>query len=135
MKQNLPGGLSAVVPPDPMPNSEVKRRSADGSVGSPHARVGNCQASNKTKGSVERLGLLFYLLFVGERSPNQDKSAGSGFERCEATARRVAGRTPAINCQASNLAEGPVGRLGLFAFLQTLPVVITTSHPPTDTVN
>ncbi|WP_221180824.1 hypothetical protein, partial [Enterobacter sp. BIGb0383] len=42
-------------------NSEVKRRSADGSVGSPHARVGNCQASNKTKGSVERLGLLFYL--------------------------------------------------------------------------
>ncbi|WP_311207228.1 hypothetical protein [Escherichia coli] len=29
MKQNLPGGRSAVVPPDPMPNSEVKRRSAD----------------------------------------------------------------------------------------------------------
>ncbi|ATZ32413.1 hypothetical protein CV83915_02082 [Escherichia coli] len=52
-----------------MPNSEVKRRSADGSVGFPHARVGNCQASNKTKGSVERLGLSFYLLFVGERSP------------------------------------------------------------------
>ncbi|AOC88753.1 hypothetical protein FORC19_4366 [Salmonella enterica] len=44
--KNLPGGTSAVVPPDPMPNSEVKRRSADGSVGSPHARVGNCQASN-----------------------------------------------------------------------------------------
>ncbi len=40
------GGTSAVVPPDPMPNSEVKRRSADGSMGSPHARVGNCQASN-----------------------------------------------------------------------------------------
>src|SRR5471032_3447143 len=56
MKQNLPGGTSAVVPPDPMPNSEVKRRSADGSVGSPHARVGNCQASNKWKTSVERLG-------------------------------------------------------------------------------
>ena len=47
--KNLPGGSSAVVPPDPMPNSEVKRRSADGSVGSPHARVGNCQASNKRK--------------------------------------------------------------------------------------
>ncbi len=44
--KNLPGGTSAVVPPDPMPNSEVKRRSADGSVGAPHARVGNCQASN-----------------------------------------------------------------------------------------
>lgn len=72
MKQNLPGGDSAVVPPDPMPNSEVKRRSADGSVGSPHVRVGNCQASNKTKGSVERLGLLFYLLFAGKHSPGQD---------------------------------------------------------------
>ena len=47
----------------------VDRQAADGSVGSPHARVGNCQASNKTKGSVERLGLSFYLLFVGERSP------------------------------------------------------------------
>ncbi|KZQ66224.1 hypothetical protein A3N56_17435, partial [Klebsiella aerogenes] len=75
----------------------VKRRSADGSVGSPHVRVGNCQASNKTKGSVERLGLLFYLLFVGECSPEQDKSAGSGFERCAATARRVAVRRAAIS--------------------------------------
>ena len=49
IKQNLPGGTSAVVPPDPRPNSEVKRRSADGSVGSPHARVGNCQALIKVK--------------------------------------------------------------------------------------
>ncbi|EPS1775336.1 hypothetical protein ACVB8K_003722, partial [Klebsiella aerogenes] len=65
------------------------------------------------KGSVGRLGLLFYLLFVGERSPEQDKSAGSGFERCAATARRVAGRTPAINCQASNKTKGSVERLGL----------------------
>lgn len=72
--KNLPGGRSAVVPPDPMPNSEVKRRSADGSVGSPHARVGNCQASNKTKGPVARQGLLFYLQSVGERSPEEDKS-------------------------------------------------------------
>ena len=48
-EKNLPGGESAVVPPDPMPNSEVKRRSADGSVGSPHARVGHCQASNKAE--------------------------------------------------------------------------------------
>ncbi|EPJ0182810.1 hypothetical protein ACTBAE_005635, partial [Klebsiella variicola] len=67
----------------------------------------------KTKSSVERLGFLFYLLFVGERSPEQDKSAGSGFERCAATARRVAGRTPAINCQASNKTKGSVERLGL----------------------
>ena len=40
----MPGGDSAADPPDPMPNSEVKRRSADGSVGSPHVRVGNRQA-------------------------------------------------------------------------------------------
>ena len=76
MKQNLPGGNSAVVPPDPMPNSEVKRRSADGSVGSPHARVGHCQASIKPRGHPQgwpfcyaqkkkgaaRLGLVFLVV-------------------------------------------------------------------------
>ncbi len=31
-------------PPDSMPNSEVKRNSADGSVGLPHVRVGHRQA-------------------------------------------------------------------------------------------
>ncbi|MCO4156779.1 hypothetical protein K8D42_23095, partial [Citrobacter portucalensis] len=54
-------------------------------------------------------GLLFYLLSVGERSPEEDKSAGSGFERCAATA-----RTPAINCQASNLVKKPILPDGLF---------------------
>ena len=39
----FPGGHSDVEPPDPIPNSEVKRVSADGSVGSPHVRVGHCQ--------------------------------------------------------------------------------------------
>ena len=32
-----------MVPPDPIPNSEVKRRCADGSVGFPHVRVGHRQ--------------------------------------------------------------------------------------------
>ena len=32
-----------MVPPDPMPNSEVKRRNADGSVGISHVRVGHRQ--------------------------------------------------------------------------------------------
>ena len=41
---SLPGGNSKVEPPDPIPNSEVKRFSADGSVGLPHVRVGHCQA-------------------------------------------------------------------------------------------
>ena len=39
----FPGGNSEVEPPDPISNSEVKRFSADGSVGSPHVRVGHCQ--------------------------------------------------------------------------------------------
>ena len=58
LEKNLSGGCSAVVPPDPMPNSEVKRRSADGSVGSPHARVGNCQTSNKSERPSERMAFL-----------------------------------------------------------------------------
>lgn len=37
---------SDLEPPDPIPNSVVKRISADGSVGFPHVRVGHCQASN-----------------------------------------------------------------------------------------
>ena len=38
------GGDSAVDPPESIPNSEVKRRNADGSVGYPHVRVGHRQA-------------------------------------------------------------------------------------------
>ena len=40
----LPGDHRDVEPPDPLPNSEVKRVIADGSVGSPHVRVGHRQA-------------------------------------------------------------------------------------------
>ena len=58
MKQNLPGGLSAVVPPDPIPNSEVKRRCADGSVGLPHVRVGHRQVLNVNP-ELNGLGFLF----------------------------------------------------------------------------
>ena len=42
----FPGGNSELVPPDPIPNSEVKRLSADDSVGSPHVKVGHCQVFN-----------------------------------------------------------------------------------------
>ena len=41
---SLPGGNSEWEPPDPFSNSEVKTLSADGSVGSPHVRVGHRQA-------------------------------------------------------------------------------------------
>ena len=39
----LPDDYSELVPPDPIPNSAVKRLSADGSVGFPHVRVGHRQ--------------------------------------------------------------------------------------------
>jgi hypothetical protein len=42
----LSGNHRAVAPPDPIPNSEVKHSIADGSLGSPHARVGHFQAPN-----------------------------------------------------------------------------------------
>ena len=41
---SLPGGHCKWVPPDPIPNSEVKLLSADDSVGSRHVKVGHCQA-------------------------------------------------------------------------------------------
>ncbi|WP_222424294.1 hypothetical protein, partial [Yersinia massiliensis] len=41
--------------------SEVKRRSADGSVGSPHARVGHCQASNKPRPHAKSVGFLLWV--------------------------------------------------------------------------
>ncbi len=45
-----------------MPNSEVKRRSADGSVGSPHARVGNCQALIKSDNPQRKLGVFAFMV-------------------------------------------------------------------------
>jgi hypothetical protein len=52
----LPGGHSDAVPPDPIPNSEVKRISGDGSVGSPHVRVAHRQAPIKNKAQLHELG-------------------------------------------------------------------------------
>ena len=46
MHASLLGDHSKCDPPDPISNSEVKPLSADGSVGSPHVRVGHRQASN-----------------------------------------------------------------------------------------
>jgi hypothetical protein len=40
------GDHSVAVPPDPIPNSVVKRNNADGSVGLPHVRVGHRQTLN-----------------------------------------------------------------------------------------
>ena len=56
-KPNLLGDHSVMDPPDPMPNSVVKRNSADGSVGPPHVRVGHRQAQLLRARSLN--GLLF----------------------------------------------------------------------------
>ena len=48
-----------MVPPDPIPNSEVKRRCADGSVGFPHVRVGHRQVLN-VEPRAEELGVFVY---------------------------------------------------------------------------
>ena len=48
--QFLLGDNSDTVPPDSIPNSEVKRISGDGSVGLPHVRVAHRQAPITKKG-------------------------------------------------------------------------------------
>ena len=52
--KNLLGDHSVLDPPDSMPNSEVKRNSVDGSVGSPHVRVEHRQAFNSTSSRFRR---------------------------------------------------------------------------------
>ncbi|WP_298774400.1 hypothetical protein, partial [uncultured Shewanella sp.] len=47
----------------------VKRNRADGSVGSPHVRVGHFQTPNKTQRPPNRVAFLFCLLFGNVSSP------------------------------------------------------------------
>ena len=54
----LPDDNRALEPPDSIPNSDVKRCIADGSVGSPHVRVGHRQASN-TKPRSAMVGVFY----------------------------------------------------------------------------
>ena len=55
----FPDGHRAVVPPETMPNSEVKRSIADGSVGFPHVRVGHRQVVN-VEPRAEELGVFVF---------------------------------------------------------------------------
>ena len=56
----LPDENSECEPPDPIPNSEVKPLSADGSVGFPHVRVGHRQALNTKPPIALQLGVFLY---------------------------------------------------------------------------
>ena len=60
---SLPGSISEWEPPDSISNSEVKTLSADGSVGSPHVRVGHCQAF-KLKNHFQCSGNGFFLYLI-----------------------------------------------------------------------
>ena len=60
----LPGGHSEWEPPETIPNSEVKRNCADDSVGSPHVKVGHCQALIQKPRSVAT-GLFLFLGNIG----------------------------------------------------------------------
>ena len=73
----LPGGHSEREPPDPIPNSEVKTFSADGSVGSPHVRVGHCQAL-ESKGHVHP-NVAFLFGARGMAYQTKSRSFRSGF--------------------------------------------------------
>ena len=82
---SLLGNNSVLDPPDPIPNSEVKWNCADDSVGSPHVKVGHCQAlNNEIPGSTSRV--FFCLNFSEMTCLNMecDKIAGSDFEQPKA---------------------------------------------------
>ncbi|WP_237723015.1 hypothetical protein, partial [Cronobacter sakazakii] len=53
--------------------------SADGSVGPPHARVGNCQASNKRKSLMRKHGAFLYAASVMLNASEQDKRLEADF--------------------------------------------------------
>ena len=62
----MPGGNSDVVPPESIPNSEVKHVSVDGSVGSPHVRVGHRQALNDKRLNALHWGVFFFSQIRGK---------------------------------------------------------------------
>ncbi len=59
----MPDDISELEPPDPISNSEVKTLSADGSVGSPHVRVGHCQDFNNKKPLLLSSGRGFFISY------------------------------------------------------------------------
>ena len=57
-----------MVPPESIPNSEVKHVSVDGSVGSPHVRVEHRQAPNKEKKPTQMSGLFSFMRSTAART-------------------------------------------------------------------
>ena len=69
----MSGGHSDVAPPDPIPNSEVKHVSGDGSVGFPHVRVAHRQTPNlKTEKPPKRVAFFVLELQVCVQLPHSE---------------------------------------------------------------
>ena len=66
----FPGGHGALVPPDPIPNSEVKRCIADDSVGPPHVKVGHRQVLLQTPLFIKERGFSLGLFGTFSRTDN-----------------------------------------------------------------
>ena len=62
-----------MVPPDSIPNSEVKRSNADGSVGFPHVRVGHHQGFIKVNKPQVRDSLRFFAFGHSRRQGELEK--------------------------------------------------------------
>ena len=62
-----------MVPPESIPNSEVKRSNADGSVGFPHVRVGHHQGFIKVKKPQVRDSLRFFAFGHSRRQGELEK--------------------------------------------------------------
>ena len=61
---SLPGGHSERVPPEPIPNSEVKTLSADDSAGPPRVKVGHCQAYKSKPPTQSAGGFILLITFT-----------------------------------------------------------------------
>ena len=61
---SLPGGNSERVPPEPIPNSEVKTLSADDSAGSPRVKVGHCQAYSRRPRHQRAGGFILLVTYI-----------------------------------------------------------------------
>ncbi len=89
----MSGGNRELVPPDPIPNSEVKRLIADDSVGSPHVKVGHCQTLiQKTPITFRWLGFFLYTSdsqIVSFSSKGHVTKLQEAFLNVRSTARRV----------------------------------------------
>ena len=68
---SLPGGHSERVPPESIPNSEVKTLSADDSAGSPRVKVGHCQAYKSTPPAPKCRGFYFIGYFFMSTEPSR----------------------------------------------------------------